>query len=69
MRQSVAAAMEAPDPTLLELLALLAAGAKETRDDRSARKKAAWARGDRRQWGGDLRKRDARRGWRNFAHD
>jgi hypothetical protein len=39
---------------------------KETRAERSERNKASWQGGDRRRWGGDLRKRDKRRGWRNF---
>lgn len=40
---------------------------KETRAERSDRNKAAWQTGDRRYWGGDRRKRDKRRGWRNFG--
>lgn len=47
-------------------LQLDAARAKETRADRSERRKAAWAAGDRREFGGEVRKRDKRRGWRNF---
>lgn len=39
---------------------------KETRAERSDRNKAAWQSGDRRHWGGAARKRDKRRGWRNF---
>lgn len=38
---------------------------KETREERSERNRAAWQGGDRRLWGGELRKRDRRRGWRN----
>lgn len=47
-------------------LQILAEG-KMTREERSDRNKAAWNAGDRRRWGGDLRERDKRRGWRNFA--
>lgn len=39
---------------------------KETRAERRDRNRAAWHSGDRRQWGGDRRRRDPRRGWRNF---
>ena len=40
---------------------------KETRAQRRDRNRAAWNSGDRRRWGGERRKRDPRRGWRNFA--
>ena len=39
---------------------------KETRAERRDRNRAAWHGGDRRRWGGDRRRRDSRRGWRNF---
>ena len=39
---------------------------KETRTERRDRNRAAWNSGDRRQWGGERRRRDPRRGWRNF---
>ena len=42
------------------------AEAKMTRADRSERNKASWRTGDRRKWGGAVRKRDKRRGWRNW---
>lgn len=45
----------------------LAAHVKETRAERSERRKAAWRSGDRREWGGERRIRDKRRGWRNFS--
>lgn len=47
-------------------LQILAEGTM-SRAERSDRNKAAWQTGDRRDWGGDLRKRDKRRGWRNFS--
>lgn len=47
-------------------LQILAEG-KMARAERSERNKAAWQSGDRRQWGGVLRRRDKRRGWRNFG--
>jgi hypothetical protein len=37
-----------------------------TRRDRSAMNKAAWSAGDRTPWGGKVKRRDPRRGWRNF---
>ena len=40
---------------------------KETRAERRDRNRAAWNSGDRRQWGGERRRRDPRRGWRNFG--
>jgi hypothetical protein len=40
---------------------------KQTRAERSERNKANWCAGDRRKWGGEVRKRDKRRGWRNFG--
>jgi hypothetical protein len=43
------------------------AEAKLTRAERSERNKARWSSGDRRQWGGEVRRRDKRRGWRNFG--
>ena len=46
-------------------LQILAEG-NQTRAERSERNKATWCAGDRRKWGGEVRKRDKRRGWRNF---
>jgi hypothetical protein len=46
-------------------LQILAEG-NQTRAERSERNQAPWCAGDRRQWGGEVRKRDKRRGWRNF---
>jgi hypothetical protein len=40
---------------------------KLTRAERSERNKAQWNAGDRSKWGGEVRKRDKRRGWRNFG--
>jgi hypothetical protein len=47
-------------------LQILAEGS-QTRAECSERNKAAWSAGDRRKWAGELRKRDKRRGWRNFS--
>lgn len=45
----------------------LAFKGKETRAERSQRNKRHWQSGDRSAWGGERRKRDPRRGWRNFS--
>jgi hypothetical protein len=44
----------------------LAQEGKLTREEKRERNRAAWLAGDRSRWGGERRKRDKRRGWRNF---
>lgn len=45
----------------------LAFEGKLTREEKRERNRAAWLAGDRSRWGGERRRRDPRRGWRNFS--
>lgn len=45
----------------------LASNQKLTREEKRDRNRAAWSQGDRSRWGGERRRRDKRRGWRNFS--
>lgn len=68
----VAAGLPASDFSVPEVEALqvwlaITLQRKETRAERSERNKARWASGDRSVWGGERRRRDPRRGWRNHS--